>query len=347
MTTYVPGGCAAYVAPTMLVVAAGDALDRVVDLARSGGTPSVLEVIGVLSGGDLAALPDFACVLHDGAGLRAVARGGFEVRTQRWTLEGAAAAPWSEQVVPTDPDVTDSVLTIRRVPAEPGPGAPRRLPVQHGVVLTAEVDWRAAAPAPAEPVPAEPVPAEPAPAEPAPADDGFPSDHDGLTVTAARLGSVLPPPPAPAVPPAPRPAPPAAPPSAYPSAYPSAQVPSVPGPVAVLQVSGKPDLVVHRTVLIGRAPQPHRSGSAALPALVVVDDPYVSGTHLEVIRRDAMVLVIDRSSNGTLVKLPGRVAERLVKGVATPVVDGTVLTLSDRVTATVRIEAPGPGGARW
>ncbi|KRC56904.1 hypothetical protein ASE19_03615 [Nocardioides sp. Root79] len=95
-------------------------------------------------------------------------------------------------------------------------------------------------------------------------------------------------------------------------------------------------IAVRRRVLIGRSPRVQQvGGSANLPALVTVDDPYVSSTHLEVSSDGIRVTVTDTSTNGTLLARPGRTPVPLDHGVATEVGLGDVLTLSKGLTAKV------------
>ncbi|MFT4300079.1 MAG: FHA domain-containing protein [Aeromicrobium sp.] len=94
--------------------------------------------------------------------------------------------------------------------------------------------------------------------------------------------------------------------------------------------------------VVGRSPRTSQAAGAELPTLVIVDDPYVSGTHLSVAVEDgSRVTVTDVSTNGTLLSRAGGAAERLPGHVPTSVADGDVLTLSDDLKITVRVR----GGA--
>ncbi|MBM0127426.1 FHA domain-containing protein, partial [Pimelobacter simplex] len=117
--------------------------------------------------------------------------------------------------------------------------------------------------------------------------------------------------------------------------------PAVPvRPTVALALSTGRVVPVRRRVLIGRSPRIQQvGGSQNLPALVTVDDPYVSSTHLEVSAEASRVTVTDMSTNGTLLARQGRVPVPLDRGVATEVALGDVLTLSKGLTATV-VPAP-------
>lgn len=148
---------------------------------------------------------------------------------------------------------------------------------------------------------------EPAP-EQAPAD----GDHDGRTITAEQMRRLR--------------------------AQKDSGAPTSTAPVsATLSLSGGETVDLTQPVLIGRSPRAaHKSGDQ-LPRMVVVDDPYVSGTHLEVGLRDGAVVATDHSTNGTMLARPGGTPERLPKDEPTVVADGCVLHLSDDLTVTVSV----------
>lgn len=107
-------------------------------------------------------------------------------------------------------------------------------------------------------------------------------------------------------------------------------------PSVALQLSTGRVVQVRRRVLIGRSPRVQQvGGSANLPALITVDDPYVSSTHLEVASDGTQVTVTDTSTNGTLLARRGCAPFPLDHGVATEIAVGDVLTLSKGLTATV------------
>lgn len=97
-------------------------------------------------------------------------------------------------------------------------------------------------------------------------------------------------------------------------------------------------------VLIGRAPEAPRFGGDEVPQLVTVPSPQqdISRTHVEVRADGDHVLVTDlRSTNGTVVVLPGAPPRRLHPGESVPVPATTVIDLGDGVTAVVA-EPPTP-----
>lgn len=156
--------------------------------------------------------------------------------------------------------------------------------------------------------PAPPAPAAPAPMTP---DTG---DHDGHTVARSSL---------------PR----------RPGAAPAPAQPT--GPWVTLTLSTGETYDVSGRALVGRSPRSTAVTGAALPQLVVVDDPYVSSTHLEIAVGAATVLVTDVSTNGTTLTPPGGTEGVLVRDVPTDAADGAVLRLSDDLTITLAIS----GGA--
>ena len=111
------------------------------------------------------------------------------------------------------------------------------------------------------------------------------------------------------------------------------------GQHATLVLSTGRTVEVAQPVLIGRAPRVGQSSGHDMPSLVVVDDPYVSGTHLEVRFQDSSLVAIDRSTNGTLLTRPGRDPERLTKDLPTVLTGGSVLALSDDLTVSVDVKA--------
>ncbi len=167
-------------------------------------------------------------------------------------------------------------------------------------------------PAPRSSSPAEPVVPE-APAAPAPMtpDTG---DHDGRTVARTSLPRR---------------------PGAAPAPFRRT------GPLVTLALSTGETYDVAGRALVGRSPRSTAVTGAALPQLVVVDDPYVSSTHLEIAVGAATVLVTDVSTNGTTLTPPGGTEGVLVRDVPTDAPDGSVLRLSDDLTIRLAISG-GP-----
>lgn len=374
MTSYLPGDLATLVTDEGVVVSAPDRLAEVAALGeRDLEAPTIVEV---LSRGDLRALPEFAAVRLDGTEARILVRGGLVVRVDGFAVDGRDATMWTEasatlspgavvEVAPLGTQAAGPALPLAGgvvrsagvtwhpavvpsaapaqppapsapapppAPAAPAPAAPHAPASEYTVVRGSQ---RPAAPPPAGPdAPTTPPPSMPPPSTP-PATTGWgdPSpEHDGRTITPAQLQALR----AAAAQPGAAPATP--PPSSPP---PTMRPPVVPvRPAVALALSTGRVVPVRRRVLIGRSPRIQQvGGSQNLPALVTVDDPYVSSTHLEVSAEANRVTVTDMSTNGTLLARQGRVPVPLDRGVATEVALGDVLTLSKGLTATV-VPAP-------
>lgn len=119
---------------------------------------------------------------------------------------------------------------------------------------------------------------------------------------------------------------------------------SVPRPVmGTLRFSDGTERPLVRSMLIGRSP--NASGTLngeQLPELVTLESPSkeLSGTHLEVRLEGWQVLVIDRrSTNGTMIRLPGRDPQRLHPGNAVPIVPGTVIDMAEEVQFTYEVDS--------
>ena len=110
---------------------------------------------------------------------------------------------------------------------------------------------------------------------------------------------------------------------------------------ATLRLSTGKVVELQRPVVLGRSPRAHGSTTADLPQLVVIDNPYVSGTHLMVAIEDDVVLATDLSTNGTLITRPGAEPVRLDKSRAVAVTDGCILALADGVTIEISITRGG------
>ncbi|MEV5000849.1 FHA domain-containing protein [Nocardioides sp. LML1-1-1.1] len=354
--TYVPGELATLVTPDGVVLAAADRLAEVAALTERG--LEALTVVEVLSRGALTELPDFAVVRYDGSEVHVVVRGPLAVRAGTFALDGREAATWAEGSASLPAGATVEVAPLG------APAAGPALPIAGGVVRSAGVTW---CPRPAAGAPAPP----PAPVVPEPAPTPPPQEHTVVRVpqpAAAPVTAPPPPPPpvlAPLVPAGP---PPSGPPPGWEPESPEhdgrtitpAQLqalragqapasavapPAPPAPVVVaLLLSTGRVVQVRRRVLIGRSPRVQQvGGSANLPALVTVDDPYVSSTHLEISSEGRKVTVTDVSTNGTLLARPGRTPVALDHGVRTELSIGDVLTLSKGLTVTV-VPAQGADG---
>jgi len=113
--------------------------------------------------------------------------------------------------------------------------------------------------------------------------------------------------------------------------------PSPSAPIARLTFSTGKEVLVDQTVLVGRAPQARNTTSGQLPVPVVVNDPYVSSTHVEFAIVEGRLFATDVSSNGTVLQAPGTASAAMSKGHATPVADGSFLHLADGVAIEVTL----------
>ena len=90
--------------------------------------------------------------------------------------------------------------------------------------------------------------------------------------------------------------------------------------------------MLDRPSYIGRRPSAPRVVSGALPRLIRVPSPLreVSSTHLEVRQVGPSVVVTDlRSTNGSIVQLPGAVPQKLRQGESVVVTPGTLVDIGD------------------
>ena len=91
-------------------------------------------------------------------------------------------------------------------------------------------------------------------------------------------------------------------------------------------------ILLDRPCYIGRRPSSPRVVRGMLPRLVRVPSPLreVSATHLEVRQLGASVIVTDlRSTNGSIVMLPGSVPRKLRQGESVVVTPGTLVDIGD------------------
>lgn len=115
-----------------------------------------------------------------------------------------------------------------------------------------------------------------------------------------------------------------------------------PAPPYALRFSSGRVVRVRRRVLVGRSPRVQQvGGSINLPALVTVDDPYVSSTHLELRVQGDHLVVTDTSTNGTLHARGGERPLPLEPGVPTEIAVGDLLVLSQGLSATVVLAEEG------
>ena len=145
-----------------------------------------------------------------------------------------------------------------------------------------------------------------------------PGDHDGMTISveqsrAMRLAAGQ----APAAPPAEMPAPVAS--------------------IARIVLSTGREVVLDRTVVIGRRPSSTRVTGGLLPHLVSVESPEqdISRSHVEIRPEGDAIVVVDlNTTNGTLLRRIGHEPVQLHPGEPSIIVQGDVLELGDDVTVT-------------
>lgn len=115
-------------------------------------------------------------------------------------------------------------------------------------------------------------------------------------------------------------------------------------PLGRLTLSGGGSVVLDRNVLLGRAPTSDEQAAARRPHLVRLTASEVSRLHCEVVVDGWQVLVRDLgSTNGTAITRVGRPIEQLRPHEAYPIEVGTVISLTDDVTATYQAVEPTTG----
>ncbi len=94
----------------------------------------------------------------------------------------------------------------------------------------------------------------------------------------------------------------------------------------------KESITLDRPVRIGRRPSSPRIAAGQPPKLLRVESPQreVSATHVEVRQLGATVVVTDlRSTNGTVVLVPGSTPRKLLQGESVVVSPGTLVDIGD------------------
>lgn len=136
------------------------------------------------------------------------------------------------------------------------------------------------------------------------------------------------------------------------AASPDAPVPAAPSPVIpahvhLVRVGTEPEpLPLDAPVVIGRRPRPPRIATGPAPRLVTVASASreVSGTHLEVRQLGESVIVTDlRSTNGSLVSVPGAAVRKLRQGESVVVTAGTVVDIGDGILVEILPRRLVPG----
>lgn len=104
------------------------------------------------------------------------------------------------------------------------------------------------------------------------------------------------------------------------------------------RLNGADTVPLDRPTLIGRRPAPPRIVPGVSPRLVSVRSPLkeVSASHLELRQQGAIVIVTDlRSTNGSVVRMPGRSPLTLAQGESVVVLPGTVVDIGEGNTLEV------------
>jgi hypothetical protein len=99
-----------------------------------------------------------------------------------------------------------------------------------------------------------------------------------------------------------------------------------------IRVGNRQPIVLDAPVFVGRRPVPPRIPLGATPHLVQVPSPHseVSGTHVEVMQQGSSIIVTDlKSTNATVVLVPGAGPLRLRQGESVVVTPGTVVDIGD------------------
>jgi hypothetical protein len=109
-------------------------------------------------------------------------------------------------------------------------------------------------------------------------------------------------------------------------------------------------ILLDRPCVIGRRPSAPRIAQGPSPRLVRVHSPLkeVSSTHLEVRQLGSSVVVTDlRSTNGSVVMVPGRVPRKLRQGESLVVSPGTLVDIGDdNILKILPIQRRDDGGVR-
>jgi hypothetical protein len=123
---------------------------------------------------------------------------------------------------------------------------------------------------------------------------------------------------------------------------PRAGLPVDPGGFTVpwyrIRVNRHEPIPLDAPALIGRRPVSPRIAIGGVPRLVRVPSPgrEVSSTHVELRQQGASVIVTDlRSTNGTVVSIPGSSAQKLRQGESLVVSAGTVVDIGDGNTVEI------------
>lgn len=288
--------------------------DAVAAMPR-GGVP------GVLAGLQAAGLPDdapFAVVDAAGEGLHLALRGPATVAVGAETVTGLGADPWLERIVADAPvarlTVPGGEWTLAPAASAPataplgvapppalGVATPGPLPPRDRLEVTEVPELELSAPPPAQDESTVLL------GDLRRAADDRTVVVDEIARLRARRGVAAPPPPA-----APR------------------------APALSLELPDGSLESLDTVVIVGRAPTVPASGPASR-VVRLAGDGDISRTHARVAVEGGTVVVTDLGSrNGTVVRIPGRPAQRLRDGEPTPVLVGTVIDFGGGVELRVR-----------
>jgi len=112
--------------------------------------------------------------------------------------------------------------------------------------------------------------------------------------------------------------------------------PAAPTLYLELSTGGRESL--DQPLIVGRAPTASRVSGNQIPRLVSMNTPNqdISRTHAQISAEGGTVVVTDlHSSNGTLITLPGRAAQKIRPGEPATIIVGTVIDLGDGATLTL------------
>ncbi|MCU1578459.1 MAG: hypothetical protein JWP19_663 [Rhodoglobus sp.] len=160
-------------------------------------------------------------------------------------------------------------------------------------------------------------PPPPASGSPAPAPQDLEGDHDGHTVMVSDIAALR---------------------ARRKAARAAAPAPEPPVPTLYLELSTGGREQLDQPLIIGRAPSASRVPGGRVPRLVSMNTPNqdISRTHAQITAEGGTVVVTDlHSSNGTMVTLPGKPAQKLRPGEPSAVIVGTIIDLGDGATLTV------------
>lgn len=116
------------------------------------------------------------------------------------------------------------------------------------------------------------------------------------------------------------------------SRVPPADHATLPAPVYRFRVNNHEPITLDAPAILGRKPSAPRVTKGPLARLVRVPSPLreVSSTHVELRQHGASVIVTDlRSTNGTIIIVPGFSAQKLLQGESVVVSAGTVVDIGD------------------